>query len=52
MRRKKKKEEKKKEEKKKEEKKKEEKKKEKYLFILASKVESGLALIRFISKPS
>jgi len=38
--------------KKKEEKKKEEKKKEEYLFILASKVESGLALIRFISKPS
>ncbi len=43
---------KKKEEKKKEEKKKEEKKKEKYLFILASEAESGLALIRFISKPS
>jgi len=31
-------------------KKKEEKKKKEYLFILASKVESGLALIRFISK--
>jgi len=33
-------------------KKKEEKKKEEYLFILASEAESGLALIRFISKPS
>jgi len=31
-------------------KKKEEKKKEEYLFILASEGESGLALIRFISK--
>jgi len=31
-------------------KKKEEKKKKEYLFILASKAESGLALIRFISK--
>jgi len=31
-------------------KKKEEKKKKEYLFILASKGESGLALIRFISK--